>query len=209
MTATAQAQTYYTDRVSFDAANPGLALEDFNEATLVSSTAVTAPLDKFSNNVNFTPGQIKDGLRINTVGTAPNEFFVNNSYGNPFDSTTVVTTNYSSNSADLSFYNDNVTSVGLDLYGGSYILSLYSSEDFLIGTQVVDASSGAFFGVTSPYLIKHITLNNTSTFETFDNIAFGGQTTNSSVPEPGSLALLSGIAVSGLGFLLRRKRSRK
>ena len=209
--ASVQAQTTYTNRAAFDIANPGLALENFEEATLVNGTAVTAPLDKNSNNVNFTPGQIKDGIRFTTVGSSPNEFFINNSYGGSFNTTKVATTNYSSNLADILFYNNNVTAFGFDLYNGLYVINIFDSNNVQIGSGNVDANRGAFFGFSSNQLISHVAFNNTTTFETFDNVEFGGAgvPNSSPVPEPGSVAMLAGFAVTGASFILRRKRSRK
>ena len=201
-----QAQTYYTDRTSFNTANPGLALENLDEATLVPFTAVNAPLDKNSNNINFTPGQIKDGLRLDAPGTSADQFFINNSYGGTLDTSIVATTNYSSNSADLIFYNNNVTAAGVDLFNGTYTVNIFGAGNALLGTQTVDASKGAFFGVSASQVITRINLNNIATYETFDNIAFGGAAPMST-PEPGSVALLAGMGLSGAGFLARRRKN--
>ena len=208
--ASVQAQTYYSSRPTFDAANPGLALEDFNEATFVAGLAVAAPLDKNSNNANFTPGQIKDGILFTTVGTSPNEFYIDNTYGLPSNTSLVATTNYASNSADISFYNNNVNAFGLDLYSGIYDIGIFDSNNAQIGSSIVDATNGAFFGFSSSLLIAHVAFNNRNTYETFDNVEFGkvGRV-NSTVPEPGSLAMLSGFAVTGVSFMLRRKRTRR
>ena len=209
--ASVQAQTTYTNRATFDVANPALALENFEEATFVLGSAVTAPLDKNSNNANFTPGQIKDGIRFTTVGSSPNEFYINNSFGGSFNTTKVITTDFAANSADISFYNNNVSAFGFDLYNGLYVIGIFDSNNVQIGSGNVDASNGAFFGFSSNQLISHIAFNNISAFETFDNVEFGGAGVRNSspVPEPGSLAMLAGFAVTGASFILRRKSSRK
>src|SRR5689334_14012098 len=58
--------TTFTTRASFNAANPGLPLEDFEEATLAPSTFgnITGPLNTTSNNIAFVPGDILPGLSL-------------------------------------------------------------------------------------------------------------------------------------------------
>ncbi len=191
--------TYFSDRGAFDAANPGTVLEDFEDAT--SNTVVSGPQDQFSDNAAFQPGDIIPNLRITAVGTFPDEFFVNiNSYG----PTTVMTTNYGDDFARLDFYEAPITAFGVDLssFGssGDYTIRIYGTSG-LFDTQVVSPS--AFFGFTSTEGVTRVELQ-APLYETFDNIAIGGQ----AVPEPSSVVMLG---LGGLGMLgyARARRTRK
>ena len=59
----------YSSQAVFDAAFPGLTQQDFSAAKVADGNfgLMANPLDSSTNNAIFSPGDIKDGLRI-TVG---------------------------------------------------------------------------------------------------------------------------------------------
>jgi hypothetical protein len=193
---------YFTDRSSFDTANPGTTLEDFENATTANATTavVSGPLDRFSDNDSFKPGDIIPNLRITSVGQSPGEFYVNNGVYVP---TLGLTTNYQDNLARLDFFEGAINAFGIDLFGQgqgtrAYTISIFGAAG-LIDTQIV--TPDAFFGFSSTEGVTRVELD-TNDFESFDNIAIGVQ----SVPEPASLAMLS---AGGLGLLACRRLRRK
>jgi hypothetical protein len=186
---------YFTDRSSFDTANPGTTLEDFEKAT---PNTVNGPLDRFTDNASFKPGDIIPNLRITSVGPSPGDFYVNAAAYTP---TLGVTTNYGDNLARLDFFEGAINSFGIDIYAqgaGVYTISIFGAAG-LIATQMV--TPDAFFGFSSTEGVTRVELE-TNGFESFDNIAIGVQ----SVPEPASLAMLS---AGGLGLLACRRLRRK
>ena len=80
----AQAQTYYTDRTTFETDNPGLNTEDFE-----SGTIATPPICLFDGPVNssgdgtcFGPGDLLPGVNYNASNaTSPNMALVEGGFG--------------------------------------------------------------------------------------------------------------------------------
>ena len=110
-------------------------------------------------------------------------------------------------------FGPSVTAASLD------VLSLFSSDDVtinirnsglsLIGIYTVlgapNTGAGAFFGVVATGgddigQLSIRTANGNS--PGVDQVQWG----SSAVPEPGSLALIAGIAISGVGLLRRRRK---
>jgi hypothetical protein len=208
--------TLFTDRASFNAACPGLPVEDFEKADQLGGvdTAVDGPLDKFTDDGIFAPGDILDGLRLQErpargpggLGLAVT--------GDGFNGlhTRKVFTNFFGDTLDIDFYNDNVFCTGMDISSvedaSSIMVSVYGSGDLLLATTTLSAPNfgdGAFFGVLSDSLITRIDLASSSDqAEGVDNIAFG---TPASVPEPSALALF-GVSILGMLVYSGRRRSR-
>lgn len=219
VTGTARAQiTTYATRTDFNIAFPGLPVEDFEEARVPNGAfaQMANPLDQFTNNAVFSPGEILGGLRI-TVGSSaiigPNNLFVG---GAGFANYTSKAISYNggdttSPEITLSFFNGNVTAFGLDLTstpnGNNVTLSLFSGTANL-GSFTVNNVQGAgtFFGASSASApITSVTLTSLSNFFGVDNIAFPA-TPSADIPEPGTLALLlAGTLTTGAGFLRRRR----
>ncbi len=66
--------TYYTDRPTFDAQNPGLPIEDFEEASIGAGTVDSffSPLDETTTNAYFIPGDILPGIQFTDGPVANN-----------------------------------------------------------------------------------------------------------------------------------------
>jgi hypothetical protein len=214
-----QAQvTTYATRNDFNAAFPGLPLEDFETARVSNGNAANfaGPVDKTTNNSVFQAGEILDGLRV-SVGTSSavgtdNTFVSSNGFAN------YVSHAISFNGSDttrpqitVDFYNGNVSAFGLDLTsnpdGNNLTLNLFDGAT-LLGTFTVNNVQGAgtFFGASATEPITSVTIADGNFFGV-DNIAFGSP---AAVPEPGSIALLTGMGLFGAGFFARRhKNARK
>jgi hypothetical protein len=182
-----------------------LPVETFESATVGPApwSFFPGPLDKFTSNDVFSPGQILDGLRI-TTGVSPT------SSSNLFVSTAGFA-NYTSHAisyrlADttppeltISLYNGNVTSLGLDVTsnpdGHNVTLELFSSSGSLGSFVVSNAQgSGTFIGFFSSDPILSVQLTGSADFYGVDNIAFNP------VPEPNQVALFM------LGLIIARRR---
>lgn len=209
--------TFYNTRSDFNAAFPGLAVEDFEDGTPQSS-GLSGPIDNNTNNAAFQPGDILDGLRLDFPGSSANQyFFNNNSAYNTGNGTNVVTTNHGGNSLDLLFYNNDVTAAGFDLGASTtntaltitYTINVFNGAT-LLGSTTTDVTGGtfAFLGISSSQIFTRMNIAQAS-FETIDNIAFGAATPQQTgvIPEPGTCALLATGLLPLAGGVLRRRRN--
>jgi hypothetical protein len=216
----------YNDRATFTAAAPGLPVEDFEEASRafngITGTfgVMSAPLDRFTNNFFFSPGEILDGLRI-TDGTLSGVIVPNIAVGSPgFRNNTSHAISYALGGTSLpqltlSFYNQNVTAFGLDLTTalGSHDLSLtLFSGASNVGSYVLQnvGAGGVFFGITSAaQVITSVRLSTAFDYFSLDNVAFGAPATNpgvSAVPEPAAYGMIAVAMLAGAIGWRRRRR---
>ncbi len=195
--------TFYTDRASFDAANPATALEDFENLNIGAGAArgCPSPLNSASNNACLSPGDVIGGFSLSNIGPDRGGTALAIT-GAGFGGTTSrdVFANFFADQLRLSF-DTPVAVVGLDvmsLFAATNItVSLFESGGGLLDLIVVAATqSGTFFGVRfGSNAIAWMTFAGVQA-EGIDNLAFR-------VPEPGTLALL-GLGLLGLGFSRRR-----
>ena len=218
------ALTYYSDRSSFDAAYPGLAIEDFEKAILGPnnvSIGFAPPLDINTNNGVFAPGDILNGVSFNTtLPPPPSEQF--QVYGSGFipgvTSKSLVDTADAPGGTALvvDFLGTGIPAAGFDFYvflanpihliSAPTHMSVFGSGNVLVGETTVDSSSSApvFFGVASSSdMITRITILGEYPgyyqWEGIDNVTFNSS--SSPVPEPTTLLLLGSglIGLAGYG----------
>ena len=180
---------FYSDRGTFNAANPDLPVEDFEEGNLpgIGLAVVPAPLDSSSNNGVFSPGDILDGVRFQDNPSPNIDAFGFALIGSDFSvwpmPSKTLFINFYYDTLDIFFDGGGVVAVGMDVFS----LPLSSQVDIsiygvggLLGSSSVDALSDGtptFWGVFSDAeLITWINLTSTGgeggQMEGIDNIAF-------------------------------------
>jgi hypothetical protein len=168
------AATLFTDRSLFFQQNTRLTAEDFSEP--VGSIGFPGPLDASTGNAEIDPGDIANGLSVDTTPAFANNLYlgvpplggrVANTIGNNNHFTTL----------EFDFIGLDVTAIGLDVYGfnGS---SNISAEVFcatgLILSATIDMASAAspsFFGVVAESnCISRIELTRDEDINSFVNV---------------------------------------
>jgi len=159
------ALTYYSDRTAFTTANPGLAVEDFEEGRLVQGnySVFDQPLNSGTDNAVFSPGEILPGVSFSYPIEPENDggFFL---YG---PGVYTLSSKSLANGADahegtpmvLDFGGQGQQAVGLDFYvfltsglvQADTHISVYGAGDVLLDSTTVGSSAlgPVFFGVTS------------------------------------------------------------
>lgn len=198
----------YATRAAFDAANPGLPVEGF-ENTSAGTTAFTGPLNSATNNAVFSTGSILPGITfVDNPGPGINGMFLAGP-GQSSNPTRAIGQNTPATDAlDILFDGPGVAAVAFDVFQNfgfgsqsgqtqDYPVQIFGASG-LLGTINVSVPSGAagFFGVSSDTeLITRVSINRTDAFEVIDNVAFGGTLSVSPIPEPPSLAVWGVVAL--------------
>lgn len=203
--------TFYTDQNGFEAAHPGLPVEDFEESPVAPTTRVefSAPLDKKTDIPGvFSPGDILDDIHIRpiittTPATALQVVGVNyaSSMGN---SSKLVCQGAGGSDLDVGFYNETASGYELDTYAVGMdlmqyapagnlpqdaVVAVYDLSNKLLGSTTVSVLAGQenFIGVDSIEPMVKITIQFTGSSppnECVDNIQVG-------VSPPASLTFYS------------------
>jgi hypothetical protein len=196
----------FTSRSLFDAAAPGLPLENF-EAALVSPGGVglcPGPLSGAAASACFPLGGLLPGV---TYNSSPTPFMAVLGAGFPGVGNTskVLGPNAFLDTFNILF-SGSPNAVGFDVFpgliAGNIAISAFSPTDVLLGTFTIPGPiGGTFFGfITEGDVIGQVSVasQSSSPGELIDNLAFG----TTAVPEPASLTLLAlGIA----GLVARRR----
>jgi hypothetical protein len=222
----------YDTRTAFDAANPGLAFEDFEEARVnPRAIAQMGPtLSSATSNSIFQPDEIEPGLTISTFYSGADRLLVLGEGCLTGTSKMVGTFYYGpfNDRIDVSFGAGGVHAFAADLFaavgsGDSLatqitvtVFDTSGEQTGVLGILGIDlaAVTGGFVGIYSDVAIGRISLNtpfDTPGDEFIDNVAFGNPTpTVAAVPEPASV-LTMGIGLIALASRawLARARVRK
>lgn len=216
---------FFADRSAFNAANPGLATEDFEEARVGTGGAVTflPPLSAVTDNAAFRPGEILPGVTIRTQrrgASSGGRAMLALGAGAVTGTSKIIGASTTGDADDelALLFDPGVSVIGVDLYSAFTFgpslatpidIDILGLDGSLLGVTTVNipAVAGGFFGVFSTTaLIGSIEINARDTnngfrVELIDNLSFGSR----AVPEPGSLAL---VAVGVAGLLVRARLRR-
>ncbi|MEM8932058.1 MAG: proprotein convertase P-domain-containing protein, partial [Acidobacteriota bacterium] len=173
--------TTYPDRTAFDAAFPGLAVEDFEAGMVTAGNSITcgAPLDVTGDGTCFAAGGLDAGFAVEDVpgpdGIDGLLLIGDGAFGN---SSTILATNTLADRLAITFP-EPVDAVAFDLINlpgpaDSLTVDVYGPGDVLLGSAVASSSAtGEFWGVSSPSPIARVELTSTiNEAEAIDNLAF-------------------------------------
>ena len=177
--ATLAAFTTYSDRPSFDTANPGLATEGFEAGNVVagSATQCTHPLDYGGDGNCFLADDLLPGVIYDTTGPynlsllgdgfmgASTKGLINNAFDGLFIMDFTTPYNYA---------------VGMDLvcictacYNLTVNIDVYGASGIITSEQSACAPSGIFFGIDASEQIARIEISGGSNLaEGVDNLSF-------------------------------------
>ncbi len=210
---------FYSDRASFDIANLGLPLEDFEagqDAGPLTSTSFVGSLSASTDNDVFTPGDVIDGFTLIPIGSSGFVFAADGFRGLPTKHITSVL----SNSQMVLLFDPDITAFGLDLLADPLTPGLFwevqifgSNASEPLGTlavpntvfrgETIPDSPIVFFGVDAEIIRKVVLVKPIGGDGWIDNMAFG---TPSAVPLPAALPLFLS-ALAGLGLMGWRRRT--
>lgn len=192
---------FFTSQAAFNAVNPGLPVLTF-EGIAAPGTSSQAPTFPGVTFTNATTGS------SNAVNIASSSFFFNT----PTD---VLFLNVFTDPLTLTFA-PTISAVGFNVVsgdtGGLLTLTVFNGAT-LLDTEVVTTTGETdfttFTGFSNLGDITSLTITpQIFKFVLIDNLAFG-IAAPAAVPEPGSIAFLTGLSLTGAAFLRRRKQSQK
>lgn len=183
--------TFYTSQATFEAAHPGLPVEDFEESPVASGALVpfAEPLNSTTTAAGaFSPGDILEGLQIQTItpsSATPLSVIGDNYAGLMTNASKMVCSSATADDLKLTFPSFNAYAIGMDLLPASLggpdetvYIAVYGVLGNLLGTTALSASLSqeTFLGMSSNQLISTITATTTTPprSECVDNIQFGG-----------------------------------
>jgi hypothetical protein len=182
-----EAETFYTDRATFQAANPGLALEDFETSLYPPGsgilTACPQPASSAGSSGCYNPGELLPGFSLTSpgAGTPGQELVILDGaagFGSPPGIVLGSNTFTASTRVD---FDPPVAAVGFDivtLLGGNPVnITIYDVAGGVINGQtgVPGGAAGSFWGVDSdtPIAAVEIADPTTADVELLDDMEFG------------------------------------
>ena len=173
------ALTFYTDRVVFETAFPGLIYEDYS-GTIVPGNSVqsdTGPFDYLCNNSCFTPGDIVEGIVLDNLTTPANDLVV---LTPPFLGVTEVVCGPNTFASDTYFeFTVPVNAFGIDIVmpmaSGNVDIEIFGTGGSLGTTSASGGMPGNFWGVycDTEYIIRVEFIEPVTNGELFTRALFG------------------------------------
>jgi hypothetical protein len=209
--------TYYLSRAGFNAAEPGLPLEDFQPTT--DPGLIAAPLSSSTNNIDFPAGNILSGITFSTSG---GDLYVFDGALSTFmfERTLILDFAPGANAVGLRWFGSTGSPGGGK--AGTFTARMFNGAT-LVGAHHLSepANIAGFFGVSSTTDITKIDITFQATCSTpgcdpgdanpfIDNIAFGAfgaPASPAAVPEPSSFMLILSACI-GFGFMRRTAAAR-
>jgi PKD repeat protein len=176
----AEVSGVFDSRAAFVAQFPNLVLEDFEAGRVADRDAVACPgpLDATSDNACFHPGEIKPGVRFNSVLPAAGAEIVLVGRGFSGATSKAIVAGDFTDAFIIDFTAANVTAAGMDLvaYGNDVCqIDVFGQTGLITSTTAPCTNAGTFWGVSATEVITRIRiLAPTGQAEGVDNIAFGG-----------------------------------
>ena len=174
----ADSLTFFNDPDTFIASCPTLPLEDFENTNVPANTVASCStsINSSTNDACYAPSALIDGFTLTSISgnlavLTPNAFGVTSVVAGP-DS-------FAANS-EITFFDNNVTGVGVDLLtgvplpSGTIDIEIFALGDVFLGMITVPLTGppGQFFGVESDQPIERIAFSG-GNGELFDNLEFG------------------------------------
>jgi len=181
-TGAVQGVQFYYNRGAFNADYPGLPVEGYENGTMPAGSldSIAHPLDEFSDNAYFDPGDILPGIQFWATNDHYGDELVVlgvNFMGNP---SKTAAANYFADSFHIVF-NPPVLATGMDLQeflgGYSCQVDVYDADGVLLGSDVTACNeAGVFWGVASDssFIGEVVITSLAGGAQGADNIAFGG-----------------------------------
>ncbi len=212
---------FTANQAAFNATSPGLAVQDFASGSAGPGSVVSCSevINENTADACFSPGDILPGIQffaadvVAIVGPGFNN--------NPF---TILIPVSSADSLDITFPDNTVNAVGMDLgcilegpgtCSDNVLVRVFGQGDALIGSTTVAVTDffDTFLGIQSDVPITRINLSNGNQvlfFEGIDRISFGLSDFTANIPtlsEWGMIAAAAGFALVGMFYAMRKRRA--
>ena len=208
---------FYTDRVTFQAENPGLPLDNFDYSPVPNliPEGCDEPVNSNTADACFPTGlaipgynlQTVEGIRTGCPAECPMITLGPGAIGNPSH---VVGPNFFADTYLITF-DPPVLSVGMDILNSSDIdVNIVITDDSgntMNTTSSTNSTTGVFWGVRCPELITSISISSPSDGgELIDNIEFGGSLAPIPVMSDWAVLILGVLSII-IGIVVIKQRS--
>jgi len=214
--------TFTNDEATFNANNPGLALQDFESGNVAPNSVMqcSAVVNENTSDGCFSPGDILPGIEFAQVPLGAHTLFIAGPgvEGNTF---VVLFTDFNTDAMDITFPGNSVNTAGLVLgclsegpsCSDTLIISVFGTGDELIGStqRAVTGQFDTFVGIRSSELVTRINVASLpgKGFESLGRISFGFRVANAipTLSEWGMIVAAGGLVLVGALFMVYRRRA--